>query len=320
MSASGVASASEHLYLLGHPIDHSLSPAMYNAAYERLGLPWAYSLADCDTEQKARELLDARDFLSVNITTPYKPLAFEAASAKAASAKLALGANMLVKKKSALIGYNTDGQGFVSYLERIGFRFAGKRVAVCGSGPTALSILHACAVAGADVVMLVGRDKQRSQRVLQDYVERFGLLANATIDLPAAVSHHRSFRSAYERTTFKFGSYATSQKAISSVDLVVNATPLGMRADDPAPFDPALLRPGQLAFDAVYGHGETAFLRGAREAGCTVYDGAGMLVAQAVAALRIVCDISEAPIASSAAHLSDDDLFSLMAEAAGFDL
>lgn len=305
----------EHLYLLGHPIAHSLSPAMYNAVYERLGLPWRYDLADCATEDEARSFLDARDFLSVNITTPYKPLAYQAATAKAATAKLAQGANVLVKKGGALIGFNTDGQGCVAYLERTGFSFAGKRVAVCGTGPTALSILHACSIAGADVAMLVGRDKERSRKVLEGYVERFGLLANATVDLPPAQAHHRSFRAAYERTTFKFGSYTTSTKALVAADLVVNATPLGMNEDDGAPFDTALLRAGQTVFDAVYGHGETALVRAAREAGCTVHDGAGMLVAQAVATVHAVCDLAEADVA-----LADDELFALMAEAAGFDL
>lgn len=304
----------EHLYLLGHPIAHSLSPAMYNAVYERLGLPWRYDLADCATEEEAQSFVDARDFLSINITTPYKPLAYQAATAKAATAKLAQGANVLVKKGDALIGFNTDGQGCVTYLERTGFSFAGKRVAVCGTGPTALSILHACAIAGADVVMLVGRDKERSRKVLEGYVERFGLLANATVDLPAAQAHHRSFRTAYERTTFKFGSYTTSTKALAAADLVVNATPLGMNEGDAAPFDAALLRAGQTVFDAVYGHGETALVRAAREAGCAAYDGAGMLVAQAVATVRIVADLAEADVA-----LSDDELFDLMAEAAGFD-
>lgn len=305
----------EHLYLLGHPIAHSLSPAMYNAAYERLGLSWHYDLADYATEAEAQSFVDARDFLCINITMPYKPLAYQAATAKAATAKLAQGANVLVKKGDALIGFNTDGQGCVSYLERTGFSFAGKRVTVCGTGPTALSILHACAVAGADVVMLVGRDKERSRKALESYVERFGLLANATVDLPAAQAHHRSFRTAYERTTFKFGSYTTSTKALAAADLVVNATPLGMNEGDGAPFDVELLRTGQTVFDAVYGHGETALVRAAREAGCTAHDGAGMLVAQAVSTMHVVCDLAEVEM-----DLSDDELFELMADAAGFDL
>lgn len=315
MTDTQVERPAESLYLLGHPIAHSSSPTMYNAVYERLGLPWRYGLADCATEEEARSFVEARGFLSINITTPYKPLAFEAATAKAATAKLAQGANVLVKKGDALIGFNTDGQGCVAYLERTGFCFAGKRVAVCGTGPTALSILHACAIAGADVAMLVGRDKERSRKVLEGYVERFGLLANATVDLPAAQAHHRSFRTAYERTTFKFGSYTTSTKALTAADLVVNATPLGMNEGDGSPFDVELLSTGQTVFDAVYGHGETALVRAAREAGCTVHDGAGMLVAQAVATVHAVCDLAEVDVA-----LSDDELFALMAEAAGFDL
>ena len=305
----------ENLYLLGHPIAHSKSPDMYNAVYERLGLPWRYELADQAGEDEARAFLDAWDFLSVNITTPYKPLAFQAATHKAASAKLARGANLLIRHGEALLAYNTDGQGCVAYLERTGFDFAGCSAVVCGTGPTALSIVHACAIAGADEVVLVGRDKERARDVLDAYVQEFGRLSSAAVDLPAAQEHHRSFRQAYDGTTFKFGSYATSTQAISSADLVVNATPLGMRADDPAPFDVALFCAGQRAFDVVYGHGETAFVAGARAADCTVSDGAGMLVAQAEATVRTVCDIAGADV-----DLETFDLFAVMAEAADFDL
>lgn len=305
----------ENLYILGHPVAHSKSPAMYNAVYERLGLPWTYGSADLPTVEEADAFLAARDFLSINVTTPYKPNAFAAATAKAASAKLALGANVLVRKGDALIGYNTDGQGCAGYLERTGFSFAGKRVAVCGTGPTALAILHAAAVAGANVAMLVGRDKVRTHAVLDAYAERFGAMAHAAVDLGAAREGQRSLREAYERTSFKYGSYATSEKALAAADLIVNATPVGMHEGDDAPFDTALLHPGQTVFDCVYGHGETALVRDARAAGCTAHDGAGMLVAQAVATVGIVCDLTETPL-----PLSDDELFTIMADAAGFDL
>lgn len=303
----------ERLFLLGHPVSHSRSPLMHNAVYKRLGLPWVYEPVDCVNEENARAFLEKRDFLALNITTPYKSLAFCNATAQAASAKLAQGANVLVRKGGSLLAYNTDGQGFVAYLERCGFSFLGKRIAVCGTGPTALSILHACALAGADVVLLVGRDKDRARQTLKAYIERFQLMATATVDLPPAQAHHRSFRTAYERTLFKFGSYATSLKALSSADLVVDATPLGMKCGDPAPFDTGILRHGQVVFDTVYGQGTTELISAARAAGCTAYDGAGMLVAQAVSSLLIVCDLAGVEVA-----LSDDELFDLMACAAGF--
>ena len=128
-------SEGERLYILGHPVAHSKSPVMYNALYEKLGLPWTYALADYAELDEARAFLDARDFLSVNITTPYKPLAFQTATRKAASAQLAQGANVLVRKDDQLIGFNTDGDGCVKFLELAGVTFKGKRVVVCGTGP-----------------------------------------------------------------------------------------------------------------------------------------------------------------------------------------
>ena len=96
---------------------------------------------------------------------------------------------------------------------------------------------------------------------------------------------------------------------------MVNATPLGMGAGDPAPFDPALFRPGQTAFDVVYGHGDTAFVAAARGTGCRVFDGSGMLVGQAVVTAQTVCDIVGASLVPSF-----DELFAFMADAAGFSL
>lgn len=309
------SSQQEHLYILGHPVAHSKSPAMYNALYEKMGFNWTYDFMDLPTGEEAEAFLSARDFLSINITTPYKPLAFEAATAKAASAKLAQGANLLVKRGEALIGYNTDGVGCIANLERLGHTFAKKRVVVCGTGPTSLAILHAAAVAGANVVMLLGRNMERTHTAMSEYLERFETLANATIDLPALNERHRSFRETYEDTLFKYGTYANSHKALASADIIINATPLGMKPDDPAPFDTTCLHAGQVVFDCVYGHGVTPLVEAATKAGCSVYNGAGMLVAQAVETLFIVCEIEGEEI-----PYSREEVFALMAQAAGFDL
>ncbi len=306
---------SHNLYLLGHPIGHSKSPVMYNAVYEKLGLPWTYELADMATQAEADAFLAERNFLSINITTPYKPNAFEAASAKAASAKLALGANVLVNHKDALIGFNTDGQGCVSYLTRTGFEFAGAKVVVCGTGPTALAILHECAAAGAAQVTMLGRNKERTRSVLDAYVDRLYELAYATIDLPAAKPGYRTLRQIYKETALKYGTYEASKTVLSQADLIINATPCGMHEGDGAPFDTALLQANQVVFDCVYGHGETALLAAARQAGCRAFDGGGMLVAQAVATVGIVCDVASVELT-----LSDDELFDIMAKAAGFNV
>lgn len=302
-------------FILGHPVAHSKSPAMYNALYARLGLPWSYDFMDCPTVEQAERFVAARGFRSINVTTPYKPLAFEAATVRASSAKLAKGANVLVAKGDALIAYNVDGQGCIGFLERAGVDFSEARVVVCGTGPTALSILHAAALAGAAEVTMVGRDKERSRAVLEEYASMFATLASTAIGMPAANERHLSFGQAYDHVSLKFGSYTTSTRAIAAADVVIDATPLGMKQGDPAPFDVDLIGSDQVVFDVVYGHGETALVSAARAAGAAAFDGAGMLVAQAVATAGIVCDIAGVDMS-----LSFDEAFRLMADAAGFDV
>lgn len=306
----------EKLYVLGHPVGHSKSPVMYNAVYEKAGLDWRYGLMDLPTAAEAEAFLAARDFLSINITTPYKPEAFAAADVRAASATLAHGANVLVSKGGSLVAYNTDGQGCVAYLEKAGVSFRGKSVVVCGTGPTSLSILHAVALAGPAEVILVGRDKGKAQKVMRTYADELGAMIGRTVDMPAFKEGHLSFAEAYKQVGFKFGSYATSRQAIAGADIIIDATPLGMKEGDPAPFDPALLSAGQTVFDVVYGHGETALAKAARAAGCAFLDGAGMLVGQAVVTVNILRDIT----GEAALDIPEDELFSLMANAAGFNL
>ncbi|MBQ9002960.1 MAG: shikimate dehydrogenase [Eggerthellaceae bacterium] len=276
----------EQLYILGHPVAHSKSPAMHNAAYRALGLDWNYGFADCPTEAEARAFLAQAGWLALNITMPYKPLAFEAATWRSDAAQQAKGANVLVRCGDELLADNTDGKGCVSYLQRCGIDFDGARVVVCGTGPTSLAILHAAVRVGAEQVALLGRDVAKAARAL-----------------PAG------------EPAFIAGSYMESPGLIAQADVVVDATPLGMRPGDPAPFDTALLRAGQTVFDVVYGHGTTALVAAARVAGCAAYDGAGMLVAQAVETVRDIVAWLDLPV-----DLAACDLFAIMAQAAGFDL
>lgn len=303
----------EKLYILGHPIAHSKSPVMYNALYPKLGLDWEYGFMDLPDKEEARHFIEARDYLSINITTPFKPLAYECADYKAASAQLARGANLLVVRDGNLIAYNTDGQGCVSFLEHENVVFADRKVAVCGTGPTSLSILIAAVQAGASEVLLLGRDKSRAQAEISKSLDTYEHLASTAIDMPSPTDGHPSFVEAYERADFKFGSYGTSTQAIAAADIIIDATPLGMKEGDPAPFDVSLLHAGQVVLDTVYGHGETALVRGAQEAGAQVFSGAGMLVGQAVVSATIVCEVSDVEL-----DMSYDEMFSLMTGAADF--
>lgn len=286
----------EKLYILGHPVAHSKSPAMHNAAYEALGLKWDYGFMDCAGEISARTFLTARNWRACNVTMPWKPLALEMAGIRSDEARLAQGANVLVNWAGRLHADNTDGKGCVAYLQRRGVPFEDAQVSVCGTGPTSLAIMHACARAGAARVLLLGRDGERAQAALARYLDRAGELAGDA--------------------RFEAGAYDAERGrgGLAGAALIVDATPLGMNEGDPAPFDTGLLSEGQAVLDVVYGHGETRLLADARGAGCAAYDGAGMLVAQAVETVRDISDITGA--FTIPAHM---DLFSIMADAAGFD-
>lgn len=279
----------QHLYVLGHPVAHSLSPLLHSRAYDALHLNWEYGRADCPTEEEARAFIARRAFLAINITMPYKPLALAVATWKSAAAVLAQGANVLVARDDELLADNTDGKGCVMALKREGVVFEDSRIIVCGTGPTSLSIAHAVAHAGAVRIDLLGRDEAKAQRILEGYRTRAQEVG------------------APESAELVAGDYASARNAIERADIILDATPLGMKPGDPAPFDTALLSSNQVVFDVVYGHGKTALVSAALQAGCAVFDGYGMLVGQAVETVRDLVDWLDVPV-----DLDSIDLFSVM--------
>lgn len=300
----------EHLYVLGHPVAHSLSPALYNAVYPLLGLDWVYGIKDCSTEREARAFIEAGGFPSINITTPYKPLALSCARSASAAARLAQGANVLVAVPGGFVADNTDGVGCVSSLEREGVAIEGASVAVCGTGPAARSIMNACVFAGCERVTLLGRDGARARQAVEAY--RGGLealSARGEEANPLGISCvRRSVEAAIRGFDVSASAYGRPEaaRAIEGAGVVVDATTLGMHAGDPAPFDTSLLHEGQAVLDVVYAHGETALLAGARAQGCRAFDGLGMLVGQAVATVQGIAYVR------GDVDLSGADLFSVM--------
>lgn len=286
------------LYVLGHPVAHSKSPVMHNALYRELGLNWRYDLQDAPREQDARAFLAAADFLGINVTMPYKPHAFQAAQVKDASAVLAQGANVLVHEKRGLACYNMDGLGCMAYLRHVGAQLAGAQVAVCGTGPTSLAIAHAAAKEGAASVLLLGRSASRTATVMEGYLERL----RSTDDASLA-----------QQVDFGASSYEQAKEQLAQATVIVDATPLGMKPGDPAPFNVDVLHRGQFVFDVVYGHGQTALAAAACAAGCRFADGSGMLVGQAVLGAQIFLQA-----AGQDGDLDFGWAFSVMAQAAGF--
>lgn len=243
--------------LIGHPVEHSLSPAMHDAAFAALGLPHRYELRDV-TAERLREAvagLRADDVLGANVTVPYKEDVARLLDALADDAARIGAVNTVVRDRTRLVGHNTDAHGFAAATRDAGGAslFAGKRVLLLGSGGAA----RACASALADAreIRVANRTPRRAERLLRDLA-----IANGRV-VP----------------------WPASAGALD-VDAVVNATTLGLHGEDPLrglPLPPCVV-------DIVPTAAETPLVARARRAHHTVVvDGLAMLLHQAARAFEL---------------------------------
>ena len=240
--------------VIGWPIDHSLSPAMHNAAFRALGLDWAYlafSIAPEHVERGVRGLFDA-GCAGLNVTIPHKQAVLACCDEVTPAVQAIGAANTLVPEGDGRIrGDNTDAAGFLRALDEAApLDLAGADVLMIGAGGAARAIAFALGGRGARLQV-----------------------ANRTTARAAALGEPVEFtREAIER-------------AAAECVLVVNATSLGMGTDEvPAELPIDVLGPGQVAYDIVYRQEPTPWLRAAAARGARTVDGLGMLLHQGAAA------------------------------------
>ena len=268
-----LGATTELVGLIGHPVRHSLSPALVNAAFLDMDLDWAFVVCDVAPGRGAAAVAGATalGFRGLSVTMPHKDAV--AASVDALTdAAAALGAvNCVAIADGTTTGHNTDGLGFVASLHAETDRVVeGATCAVLGAGGAARSIIRALADAGASEILVVNRTAESA-------------IAAAAVAPDVA----------------RVGSAAE----VSSASIVVNATSLGMAdASDPSrlsavAIDVAQLDSHTLVADIVYHPRRTALLAAAENRGLETLGGLGMLVHQAAAAVQIWTGI-EAPVAA----------------------
>ena len=252
---------------------------MHNAAFQALGLDWAYLAFDVEPGAVAAALDGTRalGLAGLSVTIPHKEAA-AAAVDKLSSLASALGAvNTVVREPDGTLrGENTDGPGFLRTLrDDEGFDPTNKRCLVIGAGGAARAVVKALADAGAAEVVVVNRTRERAEAVVA--------LAGGC------------------------GRVGVSEEA-GEADLIVNATPLGMAGTDVGgelPVDPSHLGSGQLVVDLVPNPAITPLVEEARARGAVAANGLGMLVHQAALAFRLWTG-EEPPVAvMSAAALAE---------------
>lgn len=255
--------------LFGDPVGHSLSPYLQNEAFRLLGVNGVYLSFAVKPEELATavEAVRCLKFGGVNITIPHKERIIPYLDRLADEALLTGSVNTVVPVDGKLVGYSTDGEGFLLSLRHQGqMDPAGKKVVLLGVGGAARALAFSLAKAGAATLYLIGRNREKTEGLRVALRDRIGFAAE----------------------TLPFG--APNLRAVAAeADLVVNTTPLGMfptTADYPDfPLDAC--RPACLVADLVYHPLETAFLRKARQLGLPTLEGLGMLVYQGILACRL---------------------------------
>lgn len=236
--------------VIGHPVRHSLSPALHNAAFQQLGVDWVYTAFEV-MPGGAQAAIDAMRVLGLgglSVTMPHKEMVADAVDSLDPAAAALRSVNTVVPQADGLLmGYSTDGAGFVASLAAAGVQVHGRTVCVLGAGAAARAIVDALARAGAARIAVLNRTFSSAQQAVE-LAGDVGVLGVAS--------------------------------DVREAQIVVNATSIGMGSQD-LPFDVAALHAGQVVADIVYHPRDTALLQAARAAGAMAVDGLGMLVHQA---------------------------------------
>ncbi|HMK44563.1 MAG TPA: shikimate dehydrogenase [Dissulfurispiraceae bacterium] len=248
--------------LFGHPVAHSKSPRMHNAAFREFGMDCRYVAFDVDPGQLAAAVAAVRalGLLGVNLTIPHKEAVLSMLDEVDAEVQFIGAVNTIVNRQGRLIGYNTDGRGFMRSLKEAGVDVAGKRVLILGAGGAARAVA-AYIVREAASVVVANRTRGRAGQLVGDLNQIRSIVTTAEL------------------------SEAGQEAFLKDIHLVINATSLGLKESDPLPLDVDALTADQVVCDLIY-H-PTAFLQKAAARGARVLDGSGMLLWQGVLAFEL---------------------------------
>lgn len=265
--------------LIGSPVGHSGSPAMYNYSFERLGLDYAYVAFDVKEDQ-VKEALDAMKLFQMrgmNVTMPCKNEAAKYMDELSPAARIIGAVNTIVNEDGKLVGHITDGEGFVNNLKDHGIDIQGKKITVAGGGGAATAIQVQCALDGAHEITIFNIKDKFFERTLET-------AEKIRAEVPGIVVN-----------VYDIADVEKMTEEIQSSDIFANATIVGMKPMEKESVvkDVSAFRPGLVVADAVYNPEETRLLREAKEAGCTCINGKGMLLWQGVSAFKLFtgCDM-----------------------------
>jgi shikimate dehydrogenase len=254
-----LSARSKFIIIVGDPVSHSLSPAMHNAAYEKLSIDdqFVYLGANVKVNNLKEVILAMRvmeNFHGLTCTIPHKVEVLKYLDWVDEKAKKIGAVNTVVKKNGLLCGYNTDWLGAVIPLEKI-TSLKGKKVLVLGAGGAARAIVYGLKEKGA-LVYILNRTLEKAKNLAKEFKAK-------------VLNFNR-------------------QKEVSNFDIIINATSVGMEPlVNETPINPSFLKKNQIVFDIVYNPKETKLLKEAKKKGAKIIFGFEMLLYQGVAQFEI---------------------------------
>jgi len=254
--------------LLGQPLGHSVSPAMHNRVFEKLGMDYCYmpvevSTADLKTVFAGLTKMNVAGF---NVTIPHKVHIMKFLDELDPLAQTIGAVNTICLNDGNTKGYNTDGEGFVQSLEeKANVSVRGKRFFILGCGGAVRAIAMTLAFKRAEKIYLCNRTRSKAESLTHEINEKIFDCAEAIEQTPEAI-----------------------KPILQNCDILINGTQLGMHPNENiSPLDKSLLSKHLIVSDIVYNPLITKLMKDAQQLGCTVVDGLGMLIYQGAAAFRL---------------------------------
>ena len=256
--------------LLGSPVSHSISPAMHNTAFDALGLDFSYMAFDVSKEDlpTAVEGLKKINCCNFNLTMPLKTAIIPLLDEIDEAAKLAQSVNTCVCQDGKLVGYTTDGIGFLQSMKDCGIKYSGTTITILGAGGAATSIITQAAMEGVEKINIFKRKNASFQKVV-DFADR--LTKSTDCDLFV-----------YDMEDMDILNFSLQES-----DILINSTNVGMGDDDRSLVPKEFLHPSLTVCDVIYHPAETRLLKDAKACGCKTMNGKYMLLYQGAAAFKL---------------------------------
>lgn len=247
------------LGLFGYPVTHTLSPVMHNTAFRASGFDYVYVAFEVKPEylKTAVNSIKALNLTGVNVTIPHKEAVLSNLDEVDKEASVIGAVNTVVNRDGKLYGYNTDGRGFIESLKEEGILPEKKKVFLLGAGGASRAIAFSLAFNKASEIAIYDVDHNKAKELA---------LAVSKVEHSCLVT-------------------IESPEKINDYEIVINATPLGLKNSDPLPFRPELIESDIVVYDVIYRR--TRLLEEAKSKGANAIDGSGMLLWQGALAFEL---------------------------------